>query len=165
MLKKIAQRAKGAKTGGKYAIVAARYNARFTDALVKSAKSELQAGGAERIEVVRVPGSFEVPVVARALSLADNPRFDAIICIGAILRGATTHAQQIADAVSQALAELQVAHGVPLVHAVLLFENAEQAEERCFGVEHNRGVEAGRVALEMCKVMRSVEKYRAPRGE
>lgn len=158
MLKKISKRS-AASAGGNYAIVAARYNPRYTDALVKSAKRELRAGGAERIEIVRVPGSFEVPVVARALAMADKPSFDAIICFGAILRGATTHAQQIADAVSQALASLQVAHGVPLVHAVLLFENAAQAEERCFGTEHNRGIEAGRVALEMCKVMRSVRKF------
>jgi 6,7-dimethyl-8-ribityllumazine synthase len=165
MLKKIAQRPKRTQAGGNFAIVAARYNSRYTDALVKSARRELELGGAERVEIVRVPGSFEVPVVARALSQADHPRFDAILCIGAILRGATTHAQQIADAVSQALAGLQVAHGVPLVHAVLLFENAEQAEERCFGTEHNRGIEAGRVALEMCKVMRSVRKYTRARAE
>lgn len=158
MLKKIAKPSGAA--GGNYAIVGARYNARYTDALVKSAKKELLAGGAERVEVVRVPGAFEVPVAARALALADQPKFDAIVCIGAILRGATTHAQQIADAVSQALADLQVAHGVPLIHAVLLFENAQQAEERCFGTEHNRGIEAGRVALEMNRVMRSLRKYR-----
>jgi 6,7-dimethyl-8-ribityllumazine synthase len=157
MLKKIAERGKG--NGGTYGIVAAKYNPRYTDALVKSAKTELRAGGAERIEVVRVPGSFEVPVVARALALSTKTRFDAILCFGAILRGATTHAQQIADAVSQALAQLQVEHGVPIIHGVLLFENEVQAEERCFGAEHNRGIEAARVALEMNRVMRGLAKF------
>lgn len=163
MLKKIASR--GGKTGGIYAIVAAKYNPRFTDALVKFARAELKAGGAERIEVVRVPGSFEVPVVTRALALSENPRFDAIICFGAILRGATSHAQNIADSVSQALADLQVLHGRPIVHGVLLFENEAQAEERCFGKTHNRGIEAARVALEMAAVMNSLAKYsKAPLG-
>lgn len=156
MLRKIAQR--GASNGGRFAIVAARYNPRYTDALVKSARAELRKGGAESIEIVRVPGSFEVPVVARALVV--KGAFDAVLCFGAILRGATTHAQQIADAVSQALAQLQILHGVPIIHGVLLFENEAQAEERCFGREHNRGIEAARVALEMSSVMRRLAKQK-----
>jgi 6,7-dimethyl-8-ribityllumazine synthase len=139
--------------------VAAKYNPEFTDALVKSARRELESAGAEIIEIIRVPGSFEVPVVAAKLSEAVNPRFDAIICFGAILRGATTHAQQIADGVSYALAELQVRSGIPIVHGVLLFENIEQARVRCLGKEHNRGIEAARVALEMCDVMRGLQRY------
>src|SRR5688500_20270543 len=114
MLKKVSERAsRGNRAGGNYAIVAAKYNSRYTDALVKSAKTELRAGGAECIEVVRVPGSFEVPAVARVFALSTTPRFDAVLCFGTILRGATTHAQQITDAVSQALAELQILHGIP----------------------------------------------------
>jgi 6,7-dimethyl-8-ribityllumazine synthase len=163
MLKEIAARGKG--FGGNYGIVAAKYNPKFTDALVKSAKKELQAGGAERIEIVRVPGSFEVPVAARALALSNHPRFDAILCFGTILRGATTHARHIADAVSLALAQLQIHHGVPMIHGVLLFENEAQAEERCFGREHNRGIEAARVALEMNRVMRGLAKYKKERRE
>lgn len=159
MLKKIAQRTKS--NGGTFAIVAARYNPQFTDALVKSAEAELRSGGATRIEVVRVPGSFEVPVVARALVLSTAPKFDAVLCFGAILRGATTHAQQIADSVSLALAQLQVLYGVPLIHGVLLFEDEAQAQERCFGTKHNRGIEAGRVALEMAKVMRTLKRSKS----
>jgi 6,7-dimethyl-8-ribityllumazine synthase len=151
MLKKIRPRTRA--RGGVFAIVAAKYNSRYTDALVRSARAELRAGGAASIEVVRVPGSFEVPVVARELALRSEPAFDAILCFGAILRGATTHAQHIAEAVSHALADLQVHYGVPIVHGVLLFENETQAEERCFGSRHNRGIEAARVALEMKKVM------------
>jgi 6,7-dimethyl-8-ribityllumazine synthase len=158
MLKKIAERS-GGESGGIFAIVAAKYNPQFTDALVKSARRELKAGGAERVEVIRVPGAFEVPAVAARLAQAFNPRFDAVICFGAILRGETTHAQQIADSVSYALADIQVRTGVPIIHGVLLFENEEQARVRCLGKEHNRGIEAARVALEMAVTMQKVEKY------
>lgn len=154
MLKKIANRTQS--SGGKFAIVAAKYNGRYTDALVLSAEAELKAAKAAGIKIIRVPGSFEVPVIAARL--ARSKRFDAIICIGAILRGQTTHAQQIADAVSHALMQIQVETGVPLVHAVLLFENEEQAEARCFGMEHNRGIEAGRVAIEMAGIVRSLKR-------
>ena len=153
MLTKISDEIKsGAK--GSFAIVAARYNPKYTDALVKSAEVELAKAGAGSLQVFRVPGSFEVPVVAA--ELARSKRFDVVICFGAILRGATTHAQQIADAVSDALMKIQVETGVPVIHGVLLFENEEQASARCFGVEHNRGIEAARAALEMAGVMRQV---------
>lgn len=141
---------------GTFGIVAARYNARYTDALVRSASDELARLGATDPQVFRVPGSFEVPVVAA--ELARSKRFDVVICFGAILRGATTHAQQIADAVSDALVRIQVDSGVPIIHAVLLFENEEQANARCFGGEHNRGIEAARAAVEMAEVMRQVRK-------
>ena len=153
MLKKIAKRTQS--SGGKFAIVAAKYNSHYTDALVLSAEAELKAAKATTIKIIRVPGSFEVPVIAARL--ARTKRFDAIICIGAILRGQTTHAQQIADAVSHALMQIQVETAVPLIHAVLLFENEEQAEARCFGMEHNRGIEAGRVAVEMAGIVRDLK--------
>ena len=157
MLKKISERK--SNTGGRFAIVAARYNPKYTDALVRTAKAELKSGGATRVEVIRVPGSFEVPVVAARLVNNPAPAFDAIICFGAILRGATTHAQNIADAVSVALANLQVQCGTPIIHGVLLFENEEQARIRCLGRDHNRGVEAARTALEMAQVMRSIQRW------
>jgi 6,7-dimethyl-8-ribityllumazine synthase len=157
VLKKIAPRKE--RRGGTIAIVAARYNPKFTDALVRFAKNELLAGGADRVEVVRVPGSFEIPVVASRLAQVSNPRFDVIICFGAILRGATTHAQNIADAVSFALGQLQIQTGVPIIHGVLLFEDEEQAKVRCLGGEHNRGVEAARTALEMIRVMETLSVF------
>jgi 6,7-dimethyl-8-ribityllumazine synthase len=153
MLKKIAARP-GRSSGGRFAIVAAKYNPEYTDALVASAEKELRAGTAAEIKIVRVPGSFEVPVVAA--SLAKRRHFDVIICFGVILRGQTTHAQQIADAVSNGLAQIQINTLVPIIHGVLLFENEEQARERCFGTTRNRGMEAARVALEMRTVMRSL---------
>ncbi len=162
MLKKIAKRT--GRGNGTFAIVAAKYNPEFTDALVKFARAELKSAGVIGLEVIRVPGSFEVPVVAAKLAQATQPRFDAIICFGAILRGKTTHAQQIADGVSFALAELQIRSGVPIIHGVLLFENEEQARIRCLGREHNRGIEAARVALEMAEIMRGLERFSAEKS-
>jgi 6,7-dimethyl-8-ribityllumazine synthase len=141
------------------AIVAAKYNAKYTDALVEAARAELSAGGVTRIEIVRVPGSFEIPVVAARLTKTNDPEFEAIICFGAILQGQTTHAENIADSVSHTLAQLQVASGKPVIHGVLLFDNEEQARVRCLGKDHNRGIEAARTALEMIRVMRALQNF------
>lgn len=153
MLKKIR---KGTRAGarGRYAIVAAKYNARFTDALVRFAKAALS--DAANVRVIRVPGSFEIPVVAG--QLARSGAIDAVICFGAVLRGATTHADHIVLGVTHALAQLQVDSGVPIIHEVLLFENEDQAAERCLRKETNRGIEAARTAREMVEVCRNLEK-------
>jgi 6,7-dimethyl-8-ribityllumazine synthase len=154
MLKK-SKKTKGAKTSGRYVIVASKYNGRYVNSMLKAARAELKTAGAEEVRVVRVPGAYEIPVVAGALA-RQAPRWDAIICLGVILRGATTHAQHIGDAVSLALAEIQVREGVPVIHEVLLFENVEQAKVRCLDKEFNRGNEAAQTALEMARVMRSL---------
>ena len=151
MLKKI-RNATSAGAGGRYAIVAAKYNARFTDALVRFAEAELQ--DAECVQVIRVPGAFEVPLVAGIL--ARSGLIDAVICFGAVLRGATTHADHIVVGVTNALAQLQVDSGIPIIHGVLLFENEKQAEERCLNKETNRGIEAARTAREMVEVCRNL---------
>ena len=141
------------------AIVAAKYNSRYTDALVESARHELGEGGITRVEVIRVPGSFEIPVVASRLTKTNDPQFEAIICFGAIFQGETTHATSIGDAVSHSLAALQVESGKPVIHGVFVFQNEEQAEVRCLGAEHNRGVEAARTAIEMIRVMRALQNF------
>jgi 6,7-dimethyl-8-ribityllumazine synthase len=154
MLKPV--KSKAIRTAGNFAIVASRYNPRFVDAMLRAAKSEiLRAGGT--VQVVRVPGAYEIPVVAAKLSRSCN--VSAILCLGVILRGATTHAQHIGEAVSNALAQIQVLYEVPTVHEVLLLENEQQAVERCLSKTHNRGAEAAQTALEMGRVMKSLRQY------
>ncbi len=143
-------------TGGSFAIVASKYNARYVDSMVRAAKKELAAAGAQKTQIIRVPGAYEIPVVAARLARAASPPLSAIICLGVIIRGATTHAQQIGEAVSQALAQIQIRYEVPVIHEVLLLENEQQAQERCLNPKHNRGMEAARTAIEIARVMKSL---------
>ncbi|HSY17292.1 MAG TPA: 6,7-dimethyl-8-ribityllumazine synthase [Candidatus Acidoferrales bacterium] len=159
MLKKIESKKIGAQ-GASFAIIASKYNTRYVDAMLRAAKKEiLRAGGT--VQVVRVPGAYEIPVVAAKLAHAARmgprrSRLAGIICLGVILRGATTHAQHIGEAVSNALAQIQITHEVPVIHEVLLLENEQQAKERCLSKTHNRGMEAAQTALEMARVMASL---------
>lgn len=146
-------RKKIAAGGGRFLIVASTYNARYVDAMLRAARAEIQRAGG-RVDVVRVPGAYEIPVVAARV--ARSQEVSAVICLGVILRGATTHAQHIGEAVSNALTMIQVQYEVPVIHEVLLLENEQQAKERCLGRTHNRGAEAAQTALEMARVMRSL---------
>ena len=155
MLKKASKSKPSSAAGTRVAIVASRYNARYVNSMLRAAKAELTKANVEA-EVVRVPGAFEIPAVASALTKRLAKPIDAILCLGVILRGKTTHAENIGQAVSSALAQLQVEHSLPVIHEVLLLENVQQARERCLDARQNRGIEAARTAIEMTRVMRRV---------
>lgn len=151
-------KSKKLSAAGTFAIVASRYNSPFVDAMLRSAKAELRRAGAQ-VQIIRVPGAYEIPVVAAKLARQNIPRLSAIICLGVILRGQTVHAAHIGDAVSRALMDIQLATEVPVIHEVLLLENAEQARVRCLDRKHNRGTEAAQTALEMARVMATLTTY------
>ena len=152
---------------GSFAIVASRYNAHYVDPMLRAAKAELWRANASRIQIVRVPGAYEIPLAAARLAktatrLTDAaPRLSAIICLGVILRGETVHAAHIGEAVSRALMEIQLAHEIPVIHEVLLLENEEQARVRCLNPKHNRGTEAAQAALAMVRVMKKLNSENA----
>ena len=155
MLKKASKTKASGVAGTRVAIVASRYNARYVNSMLRDAKAEL-AKAKVAAEVVRVPGAFEIPAVASILARRLTNPIDAILCLGVILRGETTHAENIAQAVTGALAQLQVEHSLPVIHEVLLLENVQQARERCLDARQNRGIEAARTAIEMPRVLRRV---------
>ncbi len=159
MLKKVSQKERKAIGGARFAIVASKYNTRYVDGMLRAAKKTLLDSGVgqKNLTVIRVPGAFETPVVVAELAAREGDhRFDAIIGLGVILQGATSHAEHIGMAVTQAFASTQITYHVPIIHEVLVFTDPEQARERCLSKDHNRGTEAANTALEMARVMRQL---------
>jgi 6,7-dimethyl-8-ribityllumazine synthase len=157
MLKQITKSSARAK-GATFAIVASKYNGRYVAAMLKAAQRELKQAGAT-VEVVRVPGAFEIPAVAAKLAARDMQhaaRPAAILCLGVIFQGQTSHADHIGWGVTHALASIQVEYKVPVIHGVFVFTKEEHAKVRCLGKTHNRGTEAAHTALEMAAVMRTI---------
>jgi 6,7-dimethyl-8-ribityllumazine synthase len=141
-----------AKTRRTFHIVASRFNAQYVDGLIDHVTEELRALAPHgTISLHRVPGSFEIPVVAR--ELAAQHEADAIIACGVILQGETNHAQNLSRSVTDALQRIAIEHGVPVINAVLSFDNEGQARARCLENKINRGTEAARAAVEIMNVL------------
>ena len=138
-------------------IVASKYNEKYTDALVENAIEELGLLiPMARIDLIRVPGAFEVPVAVA--NVLDREAFNCVIALGLIIRGDTEHADLIAGSVTDSLQRLAVEHRVPVIHEVLLVENEKQAYSRCIAASKNRGREAARAAGGIIDVFAEIEK-------
>jgi 6,7-dimethyl-8-ribityllumazine synthase len=133
-----------------FAVVASSYNTGYVDGLIAGAKTEFAAiAPASSVELHRVPGSFEIPLVVQ--ELAEHGTLDAILAFGLIWQGETLHADLIATAVTRALMEISLRFRVPVLHEVIVVRTEEQARERCLEPRLNRGVEAARAAVRMLK--------------
>jgi len=133
-------------------IVASKYNETFTHALLENAMAELsELAPQARIDVVRVPGAFEIPVmVAQSI---DRVSPDCVIALGLLIRGNTAHADLVAAAVTDSLQRIAVETQVPVIHEVLLCDDEKQAYARCISEQLNRGREAARAAATMVDVI------------
>jgi 6,7-dimethyl-8-ribityllumazine synthase len=139
--------------GLKFALVASRFNDFIVDKLVGGALDFLLRHGAksEDITLVRVPGAFEMPLVAK--KLAASGRYDGIVCLGAVIRGATPHFDYVASEVSKGLAQTALESGVPVGFGVLTTDSLEQAIERAGSKAGNKGVDAASATLEGIRVL------------
>jgi 6,7-dimethyl-8-ribityllumazine synthase len=138
--------------GLRFGVVAARFNSVVTDRLLDGALRALREHGAaeDDIEVMRVPGAFELPLFARLL--AGSGRIDAVICLGAIIKGETPHFDYISTATIGTLSQLMLHHDVPVVLGVLTTDDVEQALARADETRANKGFEAAATAVEMASL-------------
>ena len=144
-------------SGLRFAIVVSKYNEFVTSRLLAGALDVLTKAGADEkaVEITRVPGAFEIPLVARRL--ARSGRFDAVICLGAVIRGETPHFEYISAEASRGIAQAAWEADLPVVFGVLTTENVEQALERAGAPERNKGAEAARTAIEMATLLRTLK--------
>ncbi len=143
--------------GKRFGVVAGRFNAFVVKELLEGALDCLQrhGGDPEAVDVVWVPGSFEIPLVAR--KMADSGRYDALICLGAVIRGATPHFDYVAGEVSKGIAAVAMETGVPVLFGVLTTDTIEQAIERAGTKAGNKGWAAALGAIEMANLLEAWE--------
>ncbi len=143
-------------TGGRFAIVLSRFNSFISDRLLTGALDGLERHGASsgNITIVWVPGSFEIPLVARKLALAQQ--YDAVLCLGALLRGDTPHFDYISSTVTKAISTTGLETGVPVIYGVITCETMEQAIDRAGLKSGNKGFEAAMTAIEMYQLMKQI---------
>ena len=142
-----------ATDGARFAILASRWNPRITDALVAGARKAFADHGVPEsvVDVVRVPGAWELPLAAAKLAAAHS--HVAIVALGCVVRGDTRHYEQVADGCSEGLMRVVLDHGVPVANGVLACEMHEDAEKRAGGSHGNKGEEAALVAIEMANLL------------
>ena len=142
--------------GLKIGVVVARFNEFITGNLLSGAKDALLRHGVveENIDVAWVPGSFEIPLVAQ--KLAQSKKYDAVICLGTVIRGATPHFEYIAAEVSKGIAKIGLDTGIPVIFGVITADTLEQAIERAGTKSGNKGFDAAVSAIEMANLMKKI---------
>ena len=147
-------------SGYRFAILFSRFNDAITESLRDAALAALVEAGARNddVDVVSVPGAFELPQAAR--SLAETGRFDAVVCLGCVIRGATPHFEYIATSVAHGIQDASGGTGVPMSFGVLTTDTREQAEERAGAGRDNKGFEAAAAAIEMAQLFRRLHPTR-----
>lgn len=143
--------------GKKFGIVASRFNDFITKQLIEGCIDTFVRHGVEKdkIELVLVPGGFEIPLAAKRL--ADTKSFDAIVCLGTVIRGSTPHFDYIASEVAKGIAQTSLQSGIPVIFGVITADTIEQAIERAGTKEGNKGKDAALSAIEMVNVMSQIK--------
>ena len=147
-------------SGLRFAIVVARFNAFITDSLRDGAAAALHEAHAADVEVLTVPGAFEIPQAARAA--AESGRFDAVVCLGCLIRGETPHFDYIASAAAHGIMAAAGDTGVPMAFGVLTTNTTAQAEARAGTGPDNKGREAASAAIDMARLYRGINRKAAP---
>ena len=150
--------------GLKFGLVVSRFNEFITRKLVEGAQDALLRHGVnqEDIDVAWVPGSFEIPLVAK--KLAQTKRYDGIICLGAVIRGGTPHFEYVAAEVTKGVAKVGLETGLPVIYGVITADTLEQAIERAGTKEGNEGFKAAVSAIEMANLTKSIAKLSKASG-
>jgi 6,7-dimethyl-8-ribityllumazine synthase len=141
----------------RFALIAARFNEFVVEPLLRGALDALRRHGVseKQIEIVRVPGAFDIPIAARKLALAK--RHDALIALGAVIRGQTPHFDYVAGECAGGIARIALESGVPIAFGVLTTDTVEQAVDRAGGKAGNKGADAALVAIEMANLLRRLD--------
>jgi 6,7-dimethyl-8-ribityllumazine synthase len=146
--------------GGRFAVVASRFNRLVVDQLVEGARAAFRQHGVadEAIDLAWVPGAVELPLVAR--KLAESGRYEAVVCLGCVIRGETDHHEHVAGAAANGVQQVALATGVPTIFGVLTCATLEQALQRAGGKTGNKGSDAALAALEMANLIKQLEARR-----
>jgi 6,7-dimethyl-8-ribityllumazine synthase len=144
------------KPRGRFAVVAARFNEGIVDRLVAGAIEALKRHGVpeDAIDLVHVPGSFEIPLVAQ--QLAQSGQYAAVVCLGAVIRGETDHYEYIAGTAARGVAQVALSTGVPIIFGVLTCDTVDQALNRASNKSSNKGFEAALAAIEMVNLLQKL---------
>lgn len=143
--------------GYKFALIVSRFNDFITGKLVEGAIDAITRSGGKKedIEIIRVPGAFEIPLVTKRAAL--SKKYDAIICLGAVIRGETPHFDYVANEVTKGIAQLNLEFAIPITYGVLTTDTTEQAIERAGNKMGNKGFDSARAAIELLNLFKTAE--------